>query len=138
MRVIYSAAPFDLAAVRAVLPHVTLLMLNEVEAAALRRTMGALPQVEIVITKGRHGAAYLAPDMPDAHTPAFAVRPVDTTGAGDCFAGALAAGLDAGLLRAAAMRRAAAAAAIQVTRPGAALAMPSAAEVDDFLSLAGK
>lgn len=63
------------------------------------------------------------------------MKPMDTTGAGDCFIGTLAAALDAGLPRQDAMRRASAAAAIQVTRQGAADAMPTAAEVDAFLNL---
>jgi ribokinase len=66
--------------------------------------------------------------------PAFAILPVDTTGAGDCWCGVLAASLDRGLPVEAAMRRAAAAAAIACTRPGAAAAMPSAAETEAFLA----
>jgi ribokinase len=59
---------------------------------------------------------------------------VDTTGAGDCFIGTLAAALDAVADRPAAMRRAGAAAALQVTRAGAAQAMPLEPEVDAFLA----
>ena len=66
--------------------------------------------------------------------PAFAVKAVDTTGAGDCFIGTLAAALDQGLERSAAMRLASAAAAIQVTRPGTAAAIPTREEVEAFLS----
>ncbi|MGB3147306.1 MAG: PfkB family carbohydrate kinase, partial [Paracoccaceae bacterium] len=40
MVVIYSAAPFDIAAVRAVLPHVTVLVLNAVEAEQLSAALG--------------------------------------------------------------------------------------------------
>ncbi|MDE3081616.1 MAG: ribokinase, partial [Paracoccaceae bacterium] len=64
---------------------------------------------------------------------AFRVVPVDTTGAGDCFIGSLAAALDAGADAAGAMRYAAAAA-LQVTRNGAADAMPTRAEVEAFLT----
>lgn len=66
--------------------------------------------------------------------PAYAVTPLDTTGAGDCWCGVLAASLDRGLAIEAAMRRASAAAAIACTRAGAAAAMPSAAETDAFLA----
>lgn len=65
--------------------------------------------------------------------PSFRVTPVDTTGAGDTFIGTLAAALDMGLGREGAMRQAAAAAALQVTRAGAAQAIPTAAEVAAFL-----
>ena len=67
---------------------------------------------------------------------AFPVTPVDTTGAGDCFAGWFSAGMDEGLGIEANLRRAAAAAALQVTRPGAAGAMPTLAEVDAILTRA--
>lgn len=132
LRVIYSAAPFEADAVRAVLPYVSLLVMNTGEAQALRAALGALPDVEMIVTHGADGAEWIAPEP--LRIPAFPVKPVDTTGAGDCFIGTLAAALDAGLDRATAMRRATAAAAIQVTREGAAGAMPSAAEVDAFLS----
>jgi ribokinase len=133
LRVVYSAAPFEVAALRAVLPHADLLVMNAGEAAELRAAFAELPPLTLVITRGAEGAEWLAPAATPVFVPAFRVAPVDTTGAGDCFTGTLAAALDAGADPARAMRRAAAAAAIQVTRPGAAQAMPSAAEVDAFL-----
>lgn len=133
MRVIYSAAPFDIAAVRAVLPQVSLLVMNEGEAAQLRAAEGALPPLDCLITKGAQGAEWISAGAEPLFMPAFKVTPVDTTGAGDTFIGTLAAALDLGLPREAAMRRAAAASALQVTRQGAAQAIPTAAEVDAFL-----
>ncbi|WP_343896203.1 PfkB family carbohydrate kinase [Craurococcus roseus] len=65
--------------------------------------------------------------------PAFPVAAIDTTGAGDCWCGVLAAALEAGAPLEGAMLRAAAAAAIACTRPGAAAAMPGAAETEAFL-----
>jgi ribokinase len=59
---------------------------------------------------------------------------VDTTGAGDCFCGALAAGLDRGLALPAAMAFANAAAALSVTRAGAAASIPMSAEVEALLA----
>ncbi|MBT8475015.1 MAG: ribokinase, partial [Alphaproteobacteria bacterium] len=53
---------------------------------------------------------------------------------GDTFAGYLAAALDAGLTVKGSMARAAAAAALKVTRPGTADAIPSADEVERFLA----
>lgn len=133
LRVIYSAAPFDISAVRAVLPHVSLLVMNEIEAEQLRTELGRLPGCDCVITRGARGAEWISASSEPLFVPAFVVTPVDTTGAGDTFIGTLAAGLDRGLDRAAAMRRASAASAIQVTRPGAAPAIPLATEVDEFL-----
>ena len=134
LRVIYSAAPFQIAAVRAVLDDTSLLVMNTGEAAELRAAFGALPPIECLITQGAKGAEWISPGTEPLFIQAFRVTPIDTTGAGDCFIGTLAAALDAGLDRPRAMRRAAAAAAIQVTRPGAAQAMPTAAEVDAFLT----
>jgi ribokinase len=133
LRVMYSAAPFEVAALRAVLPYATLLLMNEGEAAELRRALGAMPETDMVITKGAKGAEWISAMSEPLFVPSFKVTPVDTTGAGDCFAGTIAAALDAGLTPEQAMRRAAAAAAIQVTRPGAAAAMPTRTEVDAFL-----
>ncbi len=135
MRVVYSAAPFDIDAVRAILPFVSTLAMNEGEAAALIAELGTLPQIDMVVTKGSKGAEWISAGLEPLFVPSFPVKPVDTTGAGDTFIGTLIAGLDLGLDRSEAMRRAAAAAAIQVTRPGAAPAIPDAAEVDAFLLL---
>jgi ribokinase len=65
--------------------------------------------------------------------PAFSVQAVDTVAAGDAFNGGLAAAFDAGLPLEDALRRAAATAAIAVTRQGAQSSMPDRAEVDAFL-----
>lgn len=133
LRVIYSAAPFDVAAVRAVLAQVTVLVVNAVEAAQLEAALGVavadLPVAAVVITRGALGADWIARGQAALSVPAFPADPVDTTGAGDCFTGSLAAALDAGERPEQAMRYAAAAAAIQVTRPGATDAMPTRAEV---------
>ena len=132
LRVLYAAAPFDAAATAAVLPHATLLILNEIEARQLGRA-GITPACPMVVTRGAEGAFWHEPGQTPFHVPAFPATPVDTTGAGDCFTGTLAAALDRGLPPVQAMRRAAAAAAIQITRPGAAPAMPTAAETEALL-----
>ncbi|MEM6489862.1 MAG: PfkB family carbohydrate kinase, partial [Pseudomonadota bacterium] len=133
----HAAAPFEPEACAAVLPHTDLLAVNEGEAAALAAHLAveavALPVPATLVTHGARGATWRAEGGTQT-VPAFAVTPVDTTGAGDCFLGYALAGLDAGLDAAAALRRAAAAAAIQVTRPGAGDAVPDAAEVDAFLA----
>ena len=137
-RVIYSAAPFQLDALQEVLPHVSILALNEGEAQQLFAAMpGDLPIEQLLITRGAQGVELR--DLRKGQTlrqPAFAVQPVDTTGAGDCFAGYFAAALDRGDDAAQALRLASAAAAIQVTRHGAGDAMPLLAEVQAFLAKA--
>lgn len=137
LRVVYSAAPFEVEAVKAMLPFTDLLVMNTVESEQLEKALGQglgeLPVADIVITRGGDGAEWISAGTEPVFAPAFPVTPVDTTGAGDCFTGSLAAALDAGQPPAQAMRYAAAAAALQVTRPGTADAMPSRVEVDTFL-----
>lgn len=98
-------------------------------AAALRGALG----IGVIVTRGEQGAE-AATEGGVLRVPAFRVTPVDTTGAGDCWCGVLCAGLDRGLGLEPAMRRASAAAAIACTRPGAAAAVPTAAETEALLA----
>lgn len=135
-RVIYSAAPFDVEAVRAILPHVTILAMNEGEAAQLAKAVAAdLPVEGLLVTKGGAGAEYRDLRSGKIHLqPAFPVDVTDTTAAGDTFAGYFAAALDGGAAIPEALRLASAAAALKVTRPGAGDAIPSRHEVEAFLA----
>ncbi|MGG5823289.1 ribokinase [Falsiroseomonas sp. HW251] len=121
---------------------VDLLIVNEHEAEVLASRLGCAPDAAalrgvlgagVAVTMGEAGVV-AATAAGEVAVPAFSVTPVDTTGAGDCWCGVLCAALDRGLVLEAAMRRASAAAAIAVTRPGAASAMPRAAETDALLS----
>jgi sugar/nucleoside kinase (ribokinase family) len=89
-----------------------------------------------VLTGGADGAWYQGPDDADAptHVPAFAVRAVDTTGCGDAFHGAYAAGVAFGLDLAARIRLASAVAALTATRLGGQAGLPDRATVDAFLA----
>jgi len=137
MCVVYSAAPFDAGAAQAVLPMVDLLVVNAIEADQLAAALGVtaqnLPVARCLITRGSKGAIHLEGGV-RTEVPAFKVTPVDTTGAGDTYLGFFVAGLDAGMKTHAAMQFAAAGAAIQVTRAGAAKAVPTASEVHAFLA----
>ena len=138
LKVCYCAAPFDPEAVRDILPFTDLLSVNEVEEAQLRAALphGALDGIDRLVTYGSRGAAYIA-GAAATRVEAFEVTPVDTTGAGDTFLGYALAGIDAGRPLEVALTRASAAAAIQVTRPGAAEAIPMGDEVDTFLAERG-
>jgi len=143
LKVIYSAAPFSVAAVKNVMEYVTILMMNQVESeqlcAGLETDLASLPVSEVIVTKGSNGAMWLQPETGEtSYTPSFPVRPVDTTAAGDTFAGYVAAGLDQGMNVQDAMRRASAAAALKVTRKGTADVIPSADEVAEFLTANGE
>lgn len=137
--VVYSAAPFKPDVVGDLLPFVDLLVLNEIEATQLGETLAAgvaeIPVPHLLITRGSKGAAWRDQSSGEVvEVPAFPVDPVDTTGAGDCFIGYTIAGLDQGLDRRDALRLGAAAAAVKVTRPGTADAIPLRVEVDRFLA----
>lgn len=136
--VVYSAAPFDAQAVREVLPFVSLLLLNAVEAdqlcSALSVSLDDLPVENVLVTHGAEGAVWhdIARGI-DVSVPALKVEAVDTTAAGDTYAGYLIAGLAEGMSVREAMHLAAAAAALKVTRPGTADAIPGRAEVEAFV-----
>jgi ribokinase len=83
----------------------------------------------VVVTLGAAGALAVPADGQALAIPPLQVVPVDTTGAGDAFNGALAAGLAAGLPLDAAARQAVAAAGLSTTRAGARGGMPTAAEL---------
>jgi ribokinase len=96
-----------------------------IEAARLLQTR---PDQIICVTLGKRGVVALVGGETIV-TPGRAVKAVDTTGAGDCFVGALAAQLATGAAIRDALGYANAAASISVQRMGAAPSMPTAAEV---------
>jgi ribokinase len=115
-----------------------ILLVNEHEAAWLlgtepgtgdfRKLLERGPRAAVV-TLGARGAIVVTAEG-IGEIPSPTVEAVDTTGAGDAFAGALAASLAEGADLADAARRAARVAAISVTRPGAQPSYPSVAELE--------
>jgi len=119
---------------------VDLLLVNETEGdwladhlgvrgggAALRAALGT----SVVRTLGGEGLEAATAER-TWRVPARAITPVDTTAAGDCFAGVLAAALDRGTGLDRALHRATAAAALCCTRAGSQSSLPSAAAIDSF------
>ncbi|MDI3564175.1 ribokinase [Bradyrhizobium sp. Arg816] len=92
------------------------------------RQLQARADQTICVTLGKRGVLALAGGEEFA-VPGRAVKAVDTTGAGDCFVGALAAQLAEGVSLRTALAFANAAASISVQRMGAGPSMPTAAEV---------
>ncbi|MFC6086072.1 ribokinase [Sphaerisporangium aureirubrum] len=123
------------------LDAVTLIVPNEHEAAAITgrtdpgEALEALLELvpEAVITLGARGAVYGSRAGERLSVPAVPVQAVDTTAAGDAFAGALAVARAEGRPSPEALRFAATAAALSVRRPGAGTSMPSRAEIDAAL-----
>jgi ribokinase len=99
-------------------------------AAVLARRTGA----PVAVTLGADGALLVEDTGRAEHFPAHRVQVADTTGAGDTLTGVLAASLADGLQLRAGLRRAVAAAALAVTKPGAREAMPTATGIDELLA----
>jgi ribokinase len=124
-----------------VLKSVDILVVNEDEAAWLGNHLGCADDAAslcsllggtVIRTLGGDGVEWSSVDG-SGHQPAPAVAVRDTTGAGDCFVGVLAAELDRGRPLAAAIRRAACAASLSCTRAGGQASLPAAAETDAAL-----
>jgi len=109
---------------------------DSLEAAASRLLERGCQNV--ILKLGARGCYVARSDGMRRRWPAYSVRAVDTTAAGDAFNGALAVRLlrDQDPLRA--VEWASAVAAISVTRPGAQPSMPTAAEVEHFLEKESK
>jgi ribokinase len=88
----------------------------------------------VVMTRGADGALIAREGAIIATVPARRVDAVDTTAAGDTFAGVMVARLAAGEALDDAARAGAVAASIAVTRPGASSSMPSWAETEQALA----
>ena len=113
------------------------LLVNEIEAEqisgekepekAWEKLHGQYPELSVLITLGSRGSiAYrVAEDSVETHyEEAARVKAVDTTAAGDTYTGYFIAGLTEGKPLCTCMREASRAAAIAVTRPGAAGSIP--------------
>jgi ribokinase len=129
-----------------ILAAIDTLILNETEASALTRincrgTQTAFQAARallknktqtIIITLGKDGAV-LVDQKSEIHQPAYAVKAVDTTAAGDTFVGSYAAMILEGKTAKDSLAYAAAASAIAVTRLGAQASIPNREEVMHFL-----
>ena len=147
MVVALNPSPFDERILALPLDLVDIFLVNEGEAAALAGMRpGAEPgaalvalrikyrHAKFVLTLGDKGVISSSPESPAPVTlPARKVEAVDTTAAGDTFTGYYLAALSRGLPEREALERATAAAAISVTRRGAAPSVPDRREVDAYL-----
>jgi ribokinase len=144
-RVVFSVAPFS--PIAEGLEAISILVVNEHEAADFARHLGlsavgaeatvlALAKrlgPIVIATLGPKGAVAASSDGVIA-VPALPVTPVDTTGAGDTFAGVLAAFLDEGADLATAMAHAAIAGSLACTKAGAQPSFPTRVEIDAAFS----
>jgi ribokinase len=123
---------------------VDVLILNELEAKQITnhdevllaaKTLLQYGVRHVIITMGSRGVMHSSNDAKAMHRQysAFTVNAIDSTGAGDTFAGTFAAATAQGMEIEIALQRAQAAAAICVTRRGAQPSIPHSAEVDRLL-----
>ena len=138
-QVAFNVAPADGREANYDLAPVTLLIVNEVEAAALagvgepRAAAEVLrerhPRAELVLTLGADGLLHGGPNGISS-LPAFPVQAVDETAAGDAFIGFLMAALLRGVAMPQALRLGSAAGALAATEAGASSSIPALVEVE--------
>jgi len=138
-RVAFNVAPVDGREQGYEVGGVALLILNEVEAAALAgvsepdpaldHLCRRYPSCDVVITLGRDGLRHGRGDA-RLRLPAFAAAAVDETAAGDAFVGYLMAALLDGKAMREALVLGSAAGALAVTRAGAASSIPEREAVE--------
>ena len=138
LAIIFNPSPVSREMLSYPLETVSWFLLNEIDGEALTgetdpgRILDVLakkfPNGSVVLTLGANGA--WAMDRGQRFfQPAFEVQAVDTTAAGDTFTGFFLAGISSGMPIPDALRRAAFASSIAVSRKGAADSIPTAEEV---------
>lgn len=142
LRVVVNPAPMQPNMLSAPLNLADVLFLNELEATELcgerepQRQLFALraryPRTTLVLTLGEQGSLYQAPGGETYRQGIYRVPVVDTTAAGDTFIAYLLAGLVLRLDTAESLQLAAKAAAMAVSREGAAVSIPRMDEVKAF------
>lgn len=146
MRIVLNPSPMNEKILKLPLQYVDYFLLNEIEAGQIlgedtgagfdgkmlaEKLLAKFPSSAIVLTMGGDGSIYM--DEKDAVLqPVYKVQAVDTTAAGDTFTGFFIGGIIRGLSVKESMNMASKAAAIAVTRQGAAPSIPLLKEVEEF------
>ncbi len=151
MQIILNPSPFDAKLQDVDFGKLSWILINEVEAEQMTGTQDPgqawaelnrrLPGISAVITLGSHGSIAFArgsAGIEIVRQDAVNVRAVDTTAAGDTFSGYFIAGLAAGKPLRECMAQAALAAAVSVTRAGAADSIPRQEELERFRLTVGE
>lgn len=146
MKIVLNPSPYDKKLSAVDFSKLSWLLVNEVEAAQISGSDDAgeawrllherYPALSVLITLGGAGSVAFQIDgdrVITAKQAALRVKAVDTTAAGDTYTGYFIAGLMEGRPLSECMLRASTAAAIGVTRHGAAPSIPSRAEVEKAL-----
>jgi ribokinase len=112
-------------------------LVGEGDNETLAHVLRSWGTANVVVTLGEKGAL-LVTGQETYYQEAFPVNVVDTVGTGDCFCGVFACSLSFGMSVKESLQRASAAAALSATIRGAQTSMPSADEIDIFLSTLAK
>lgn len=146
MKIVLNPSPMNEKVTALPLDFVDYFMLNEVEAgqilgravqdgydgeALASALLARFPDAAVVLTLGGDGSVYMDREK-TIRQPVYKVKAVDTTAAGDTFTGFFIGGIMNGLTVNEAMDQASRAAAIAVTRQGAAPSIPLLEEVKQF------
>ncbi len=141
IRAVFNPSPINSAVQGVDLSKVYLLVVNEIEAKALSGASGtdeicdyfnsAYPEMRLVLTLGKKGSVYSFGDE-RVRCGAYPAKAVDTTGAGDTFLGYFVSAFARTGDAAYSLDMAAAAAALAVTKDGAAEAIPTVSQVEEF------
>lgn len=120
-----------------ILQKVSYLLPNEHEIIAFQQnpsdtveTIISKTPIPVIMTWGSKGILFKDINQTVKHIPAYTVKPVDTTGAGDTFCGAFCCFLHLGLEKA--LNKALQASALSVTRAGAQSGMPTLEELTAY------
>lgn len=144
MTIVLNPSPMDEEITKLPLDYVDYFLINEVEASGLARTSSTdiesllltlksrFPEAGIVLTLGENGSIY-TDKYQTLKQPAVKVKVVDTTAAGDTFTGYFIQSLSSSNHVSDALKIAAYASAIAVTRSGASPSIPDRVEVEEML-----
>ena len=142
MQIALNPSPFNEKLDAVDMGKISIFMLNEVEGFQLTGQVDAdkiiaklrklFPHARIMLTLGKDGAVF-ADENSEIFQPAFPVKAVDTTAAGDTFTGYFLAGLVENLPMERILRMSAKAASIAVSREGAVPSIPYRDEVEKAL-----
>lgn len=141
MRIAFNPSPMNSGVTQEMLGAADWLFVNQVEASeitgaegrenCLRALSALFPHTAVIMTLGSDGVVYRDEKQSLSHG-IYPVNALDTTGAGDTFTGFFLGALASGGSVEYALEQASKAAAISVTRPGAAESIPTLDEVLQF------
>ena len=144
IRILLNASPVDEKLKNMDLSGVTWLMVNETEGLVItgksrperivRQLLEDYPSMNVILTLGTGGSIYQSKGK-KIYQPCFPAQTVDTTAAGDTFTGYFIASVLAGKNREEALETASCAAAVAVSREGAAVSIPVYTEVEKKMFL---